>query len=246
MANIKVSIVNQSSVVSDKDAAAVVDALQIQVHRDFAPIWGIDADLVYIAKGQTADPKTWCLLILDNSDVDGALGYHDLNKSGVPVGKIFAKTDLDNHLLWSVTASHELLEMLADPEINLTSFVQTTRNTGIMYAFEMCDAVEDDQYAYDINGVKVSDFILPSYFQHDIPATKWDFCGHLKGGVPNMLSGGYLSKFVVGKTTSGWTQITAQKLSEGVEVPSRATRQLPSSRRKKRATTGLDVVEITD
>jgi len=237
MADIKVSIVNQSTVLSDLDVKSVMSALQTQVTRDFAPIWGIDADIIFVPKGQTPDPKTWWLVLLDDSDTEGALGYHDLNPAGLPTAKVFAKTDLDNHMKWSVTVSHELLEMLADPDINLTAFIQTGDTSGYLFAFEMCDAVEDDQFGYDINGVTVSDFILPSYFQQSIPATKWDFCGHLKAGVPNMLPGGYLSKFAVGQRHEqpGWTQITAQKLVEGSEVVSRATRSLPSSRRKKRA-----------
>ena len=237
MANIKVSIVNQCSVLTDDQVKPVVAALQTQVTRDFAPVWGVDADIIFVAKGASPDPQTWWLVLLDDSDTEGALGYHDLNPQGLPMAKVFAKTDIDNNMKWSVTASHELLEMLADPDINLTAFVQTSQMGGYMFAFEMCDAVEDDQYGYDIDEVTMSDFILPSYFQQSIPASKWDFCGHLKGGVPNMLSGGYLSKFAVGipHEHGGWTQITAQKLVEGVEAPSRATRKLPNSRRSKRA-----------
>jgi len=244
MPNIKVSIVNQCSVLHDADVKPVVAALQTQVTRDFAPIWGIDAEVIFVPKAAKPDPSTWWLILLDDSDTQGALGYHDLTPAGLPMAKVFAKTDIDYNMKWSVTASHELLEMLADPDINLTAFVQTTDTGGYMFAFEMCDAVEDDQYGYDINGVLVSDFILPSYFQQSIPAKKWDFMGHLPGGVPNMLSGGYLSKFAVGipNDQPGWTQVTAQKLIEGKEVPSRATRKLPNSRRAKRNNrTGLKV-----
>jgi hypothetical protein len=237
MADIKVSIVNQCSVLTDQDVQPVVSALQVQVHRDFAPIWGIDADLIFVPKSQKPDPNTWWLILLDDSDTQGALGYHDLTPAGLPMAKVFAKTDLEYNMKWSVTASHELLEMLADPDINLTSFMQTGDTSGYMFAFEMCDAVEDDQFGYAIEGIMVSDFILPSYFQPQIPTKKWDFMGHLKSGCPTMLSGGYLSKFAVGihGEKAGWSQITAQKLVEGVEVPSRATRHLPSSRRSKRA-----------
>jgi hypothetical protein len=243
MSNIKVSIVNQCSVLQDAEVKPVVAALQTQVTRDFAPIWGIDADLIFVPKSENADPNTWWLILLDDSDTDGALGYHELNPAGLPMAKVFAKTDLKYNMKWSVTTSHELLEMLADPDINLTAFIQTGNESGYLYAFEMCDPVEDDQYGYMIDGVSVSNFILPSYFQESIPANKWDFCGYLKGGVPSMLSGGYLSKFAVGQKheTSGWTQITAEKIVEGSELKSRAARQLPSSRRKKRANKRVSV-----
>lgn len=233
MANIKVSIINQSSVLTDEQVKPVVDALQIQVHRDFAPEWGIDADLIFVPQHITPDATTWWLVILDDSDAAGALGYHELTPTGFPIGKVFAKTDIQYNLKWSVTASHELLEMLSDPDINLTTFVQTSNTSGVLYAYENCDAVEADELGYDINGVAVSDFVLPCYFQETMPSQKWDFCGHLTGPIPNMLPGGYLSQFIVGPNAhNGWTQINMQKLNE--QKADRAARSVPGARRMRR------------
>src|SRR5215813_3829243 len=38
----RVAFLNRSSVLKDLEIKDTVDALQTQVHRDFAPIWGID------------------------------------------------------------------------------------------------------------------------------------------------------------------------------------------------------------
>ena|SRR5665213_2320858 len=103
MAIIKIAIINNYTPFSDADVHNVVDALQIQVQRDFAPIWGIDADLTYYKSSQTPPADSWQLIILDNSDKAGALGYHDLTKQGLPLGKIFAGTDIQNNASWSVT-----------------------------------------------------------------------------------------------------------------------------------------------
>ncbi|MDE1830210.1 MAG: hypothetical protein KGI25_07790 [Thaumarchaeota archaeon] len=237
MANIKISVINQCSVLTDAQVKPVVDAMQVQVHRDFAPEWGIDADLVFVPKGQTPDASHWWLVLLDDSDTAGALGYHELTPTGLPIGKVFAKTDIDYNLSWSVTASHELLEMLSDPDINLTTFVQTSNTSGFLFAYENCDAVEDDSFGYEVNGVKMSDFVLPCYFQRSMPAKKWDFCGHLTGPVPQMLSGGYLSQFAVGMpgAAPGWTQINAQKLIGEQHVTDRTTRKVLGARRHRRA-----------
>ena len=91
MANVKVAVMNDSTVLSDTEVTAVLPALQKQVHRDFAPVWGVDADLVFVAAGQHPPADHWWLVILDNPDQAGALGYHDLNNGGLPVGKVFAK-----------------------------------------------------------------------------------------------------------------------------------------------------------
>ena len=34
-----------------------------------------------------------------------------------------------------------------------------------LYAYEVCDACEADQFGYDIDGVLVSDFVFPSWFE---------------------------------------------------------------------------------
>src|SRR5437763_912510 len=121
---IKVAVINHYAKLSDADVEKVVDALQKQVHRDFAPAWGVDADLVFCSAGETPPEEAWQLVILDNSDQAGALGYHDLTSSGLPLGKVFAGTDEQYGQKWSITASHELLEMLGDPDINLSVFRQ--------------------------------------------------------------------------------------------------------------------------
>lgn len=81
---INVSISNSSTCLNDE-----------QVSLDFAPIWGADASLSFVPKGKTLDPESWHIVVLDNSDQAGALGYHDVTPSGLPLGKIFAKDDID-------------------------------------------------------------------------------------------------------------------------------------------------------
>src|SRR5207244_6897591 len=126
--------------------------LQTQVQRDFAPVWGIDADLSFVPQDSAPPSGAWWLVILDNSDQAGALGYHDVTNQGMPLGKVFAATDQQFGSQWTATASHELLEMLGDPEINLTVFVQSSQSAGVLYAYEVCDACEADQFGYNING----------------------------------------------------------------------------------------------
>src|SRR6266852_514158 len=132
MANIKVAVINQSQSLTDDQVSQAVPALQAQVSNDFAPAWGIDADVTFVPGSQPA-PGSWALVIFDNSDQPGALGYHDLTVEGLPLGKVFAGTDIQYGLQWTITASHELLEMLADADIDLTVFVQHDDQTGRIY-----------------------------------------------------------------------------------------------------------------
>ena len=73
---------------------------------------------------------------LDDSDQASALGYHDMTSEGLPLGKVFGTTNLKFGTNWTVTASHELLEMLGDPSINLTVFIQSNSAAGRLYAYD--------------------------------------------------------------------------------------------------------------
>jgi hypothetical protein len=209
MAFINISVINASTVLSDADVQKVVPALQTQVHRDFAPAWGIDAELNFVPHGKRPAPNTWWLAVLDNSDQAGALGYHDITRQGLPLGKVFAKSDMQFGLQWSVTASHELLEMLADPDINLTAFVQKDMQHGRLFAYEVCDAVEADELGYQIDGVLVSDFVFPSWFEsfRKSNGTQFDYCKLVKESF-QLLKGGYIGVYDV-NGGGGWVQLTA-------------------------------------
>ncbi len=188
MANIRVAVINASTILSDAQVKAAIAAFQTQVHRDFAPAWGIDADLIFVPKGGTPAAGSWWLTILDDSDQAGALGY----------------------------------------------FVQPTGNTGTLYAYEVCDACEADQYGYTIGATLVSDFVYPAWFESSRAAgsTQFDFGKHLQQPLPQLLPGGYIRAFDVG-SGSGWHQVTAMR-TQNVKGARRV--QAPKgSRRDRRA-----------
>src|SRR5277367_4820255 len=207
---IQISIINESTVLADSDVAPVVAALQKQVTNDFGPVWGTAAQLTIVAKGAQPPAGSWWLLLLDDSDQANALGYHDLTTESLPIGKVFVASDLKAGTSWTVTASHELLEMLGDPNINLTVFVQNANTTGTLYAYEVCDACEDDSYGYQINNVLVSDFVYPAWFESFQPeGTQFDRMKQIQTPL-QLLSGGYIGVFNV-SDGSGWQQQTEQK-----------------------------------
>lgn len=209
--------VNVSTVVSSDELSACVAALQKQVSNDFAPIWNHDAVLSIADKAPT-DPTQWPMIVADDSDQAGALGYHELGPSGQPVGYVFAKSTMDDGGKWTVTASHELLEMLVDP----WACIVAQGIDGTLRAYEVADACEDDPFGYDIDGVTVSDFVTPAWF--DASGAPFDFKGHVSAAY-QILENGYIG--VLGP--DGWTQQTNR-------VATRAARQVakPGSRRMRR------------
>ncbi len=171
----------------------------------------MDAELTIIPKGTQPPAGSWWLVLLDDSDQANALGYHDLTTEGLPIGKVFAASDLKAGTSWTVTASHELLEMLGDPNINLTVFVQNNNTAGILYAYEVCDACEDDSLGYQIDNVLVSDFVYPAWFEsfRTEGSTPFDRMNKIQNPF-QLLVNGYIGIYTV-DSGNGWTQQTAEK-----------------------------------
>lgn len=212
-APIQIAVINESTVLTDSEIIPVVAALQKQVTNDFRPTWGTDADLMAIPKGTQVPGGSWWLVILDDSDQAGALGYHDLTSDGLPLGKVFAASDLKAGTSWTVTASHELLEMLADPDTDLTVFVQSDKTAGTLYAYEVCDACEDDGLGYSVDNVQLSDFVYPAWFEtfRQPGSTQFDRMNHIQSPL-QLLKGGYIGVFNV-TAGSGWQQKTMERPS---------------------------------
>lgn len=168
-----IAFVNLAKTPLGVDLTKLVAALDKQLQRDFVPVWGYPAKL-YVAKKAKADE--WQVVFLDNADQADALGYHDLTKNGQPVSKVFVKTTIAAGEKVSVTASHELLEMLIDPGAQMWA----QSDDGRFYAYEMCDAVEEEVYA--INGIEVSDFVYPAFFEswHKPRAAQFDHLRKVK------------------------------------------------------------------
>src|SRR5580698_4017220 len=113
-----IAVTNVSTCLKDEQVEEVLRALQQQVSEDFRAYWNLDCALTFVAKGETAAPGWWQMVVMDDPDQAGALGYHEMSAQGTPLGKVFAGLDLKMGAAWTVTLSHELLEMLADPWIN--------------------------------------------------------------------------------------------------------------------------------
>ena len=233
MAPIEIAVMNASTVLTDAQVQAIIPALQIQVNRDFAPAWGQDANLAFFAQG-AAPSGSWWLSAFDNSDQAGALGYHDLTTEGLPLGKFFAGTDIQGGTQWTVTASHELLEMLADPDVNLCGYSQDSNNNTIFYAYEVCDACEGDQFGYSINATLVSDFVYPAWFEsfHQPGSTQFDYQNKVQKPF-QLLAGGYISTLDP-TSNNGWTQSVSQDSEPvyGMRAPvgsRRERRRIPRS-----------------
>lgn len=196
--------------VSDQELQRVIRAINRQIRDDFYPYWSISATLRlegHVAeepdKTTPADLRGDAIIYLaEHVDVDGVLGYHDKYGSGIPSGYVFTALAEQLKEPWSVMLSHEALELIGDAEANLlVSGPHPTEERNVFHWFEMCDAVQNE--SYEIDGVAVSNFVLPLYFtgsgMSDEAGARNDFLGSDHGGKTltsfGVNPGGYIGFF---------------------------------------------------
>jgi hypothetical protein len=187
---------NQATVPLGVDLDALIAAMQAYVDQNVAPVWGTPAKLI---KSDDFVANAWAMVFLDDADQPGALAYHDLTPDGLPVSKVFVKTTLQNNSLVSVSASHELVEMLVDPAINLLT---TGPDPNLIYAYESADPVEETDFP--VNGIAMSNFVYPAYFEafHQPGSIQFDQLNAVNKPF-QILKGGYQIILQNGK----WSQV---------------------------------------
>ena len=234
-----VAVKNFSTVVADSEAAKAIPSFQKQVSGDFGPVWGLDANLRLLGKKEKVPAGAWVLAIFDNADQAGALGYHDLAKSGQPLGKVFAKTTIDNGGKWTVTFSHELLR---DARRSQRQFCRVRRRCSSPLRVRGLRRGGGRRTGYAIDGVTVSDFVLPGWFEPLHVAKGEKFAHKSKVGGPfELLAGGYIGYYDL--NGGGWQQLTAREPADVRMLSARSAgpgsyeqRPRVGSRRERRRT----------
>lgn len=189
-----VALVSESPSVSFPDVAQVAAALQKQATRDFGPLWNVNATVDAFDRLESVPIDYWPVILLDDIQEPGAAGFHTDDH-----GQPFSLVQVDD--TWPLTASHETLEMLADPFGNRTiagapppnSPAPVSQLKRVSYLVEVCDPCESSEFAYSVNGITVSDFITDHFYD---PQTKSHIRYSFQGSItaPHMvLEGGYVS-----------------------------------------------------
>jgi len=152
-----ISLINMTNgAVSDELLQSAIRAVNRQIAEDFAPYWGFGAHVRLEGKTgrkradvDPADMRGDAILYLrKNTDLSDAEGYHDRHYLGIPYGFVFLDLSAALGEDWSVTFSHEALELTADPEANLLvrGPHPVERQRSVFHWFELCDAVQEETY----------------------------------------------------------------------------------------------------
>lgn len=189
-----ISVINHTDgKITDEQVHLAIRAINRQISEDFEPYWHLGGSLRLEGRSTRQPPRQDAyppdmrgdavLYLWGDEDVDNALGYHDRNHAGIPYGFVFTRLADEIGEPWTVTLSHEALELIGDPEVNL--LVQGPHpadpNKLVFHWYEMCDAVQDETYTID--DITMSNFILPLYFTSEgEPGSRNDFLGRIHSG----------------------------------------------------------------
>jgi len=197
MSLIQVGLVDKTKAIDPELMQAVAAALTIQVTRDLPQFWNVQATVTYEPNASKIPAGVWPVFLVKTLP-PGEGGFH-LDQHNQPYAKVIASPASDE---WTIDASHETLEMLVDPngnrlqpstsiQIENGKIVDGTGQFG--YLVEACDPCEADNFAYPIQGVAVSDFLTPHFYDAVVtPGTRYSFTGAIKAP-RQILPGGYIS-----------------------------------------------------
>jgi hypothetical protein len=198
----QLALVSESKLVGNGDLMRVAAALQKQASRDLAPIWNISATVDAFEKLEDVPIGYWPMIVKDDIGFSGAAGIH-LDNDRQPFALISSSSDLDG---WSLTASHECLEMLVDPfgDRLIAGDSPKDGQGRVSFLVEVSDPSEATEFAYTANGILVSDFYTPRFFDPLVATgVRYSFTGAITEP-RQVLRGGYLSW--VDSTSGHWWQ----------------------------------------
>jgi hypothetical protein len=195
MLPIKVALVSKTSEVEFEEVSRVAAALTMQVSRDVTPVWGIRATVRPFAHATQVPAGYWPIFIVRQLP-PGEGGFH-WTKHKQPFAEVAAGPS------WSLSASHELVEMLVDPSgsrlvagpelVVKGGKISENHAKQVEYLVEACDPCESADCSYLIEDVVVSDFFTPNY--HDpvvVTGTRYSFTGAIRHP-REVLPEGYIS-----------------------------------------------------
>ena len=216
---IQIAVIDVAKSFNNQQRAAVIQALNNQVHNHFAPNWnglGSNFQLIDGSNWNTAtfnNFKGYVMMLLSGQSPQGDAGEHSDSISGHPIIDIWVDACHSAGIPVSMAMSHEVLELIADEYISSVCYDWVN---NVFWIQEVCDpvaftAAEGQTMGYAMpNGTVVSNFVFPVYFNglgiKPDELGQVDYLKSISGAIGTFGAGGYLGKYVPG---TGWTMVGA-------------------------------------
>lgn len=205
-----VALVSLTREVSTRSLMQAAAAVQKQVTRDLTPLWGLQATVDAFEDLGSVPSDYYHVIIFGDADelrgqVEYAIGeqltarlideFESDRLEGIHLNAFtrqpFALVGASDN--WSVTASHEVLELIVDPFGNrlIAAAHPLDPEQRVKYLVEVCDPCLSEWYP--VNGLPVSDFYTPRYFDPvRVDAARYSFTGALRYPL-DIAEGGYVT-----------------------------------------------------
>jgi hypothetical protein len=215
------ALLNKSTLLTDVGQLNSMAAAGVSIANEaFLLAWSrVPIDGAFYSDESGVPPDAWVITILDTSDQEGALGYHDEGPTG-PDATVLVKPVLDagggildgGSIDVSVASvfGHELFELLIDPFID----DWTQMADGRFLAKEVCDPVENVSIPVtlpDGTSVSMSNGVLPAYFDARAQSGPYDIAGQVSAPF-QLLPKGY--QIVYDPQTGQTSQVFGAKYPE--------------------------------
>jgi hypothetical protein len=186
-----IAIVSTHKSVTRADLDPVARALEKQLRSDVGPWWNVSATVEAFDKEKDIPADYWVVRVLPKLQYEGSLSYHTFQGARA-TADILGPNDYG--ISWTLTMSHECIEMLVNPYQERLAAGSSPRdlNRTVLFPVEACNACQDERHGYRIDDVLVSDFVTPHYFDRTRrEGVTYDHQGVI--GAPRQIAaGGYI------------------------------------------------------
>lgn len=159
-----IAIVNKSKL-PDAEVQKVLPSIQLQLDRDYEPIWGFGATLHWLPPTRyqsflmDGNFYSWYMVVLSDitDSATNPLGYHivDANR---PLGKVFVETCGTRGVAWSKILSATIIGMITNPYLRTI----VTRNEKPVIVEPALAVLKGPSYS--ICAIELSNFAFPLWF----------------------------------------------------------------------------------
>jgi hypothetical protein len=191
---IHLALVSQVGALKAGDLNRVAAALQKQIQVGLKPTWNVDATIESFDKLENVPAGYWPIIVKGETDLPAGAGAFHTQKDGHPLAVVGYDADVD---LWTLAASQEMLEMLVDPAGNRLKLCRSPNPADgdkvVNVLVEISQPVEGIEHSYRIDGVVVSDFVTPSFYDATVKSgIKYSYTGAAVDPL-KILKAGYIS-----------------------------------------------------
>lgn len=233
MKSYDIVVVNKTTLPLEQITPAI-NAINRQLREDIRQIWEVDAFVGVIQQNMPIPANRYVVELRENLPDPALGGVHDFEERGNVYALVARHGPIykGEYLPWSLALSHEILEMVVDPYGDrMKEGESLDGKETVSYLMEVCDPCQHFIHSKVIDGICLSDFYTPDYFDKG-PWNKGPFSAY--GSITramDVLPGGYIcwrnayGQWYRGDWNNNPQKVTVRQLRDFRLLPAGSLRQ---------------------